>query len=197
MSFDNFFFGNPFRSLSRLEREMFNDPFFNWPAHRAAIEDHHPTDDVDMSTSDVKDSKDAKDSQTNNAVVNRPNREDWMTNVIRAPAFDISVTDGNYLCTVDVPGVAKEEVKLNITDNADGTHTLTVSGERKEEKESGDKAKGNYSYQTRYGKFSRSIRLPKDCNAADVKAKHENGVLKINIPRIQQKPKSSTAINIE
>jgi HSP20 family protein len=88
------------------------------------------------------------------------------------PAVDIEETDTDFLLTFDLPGVKKDEVKINVVDNE-----LIVSGERKEE------TKGRGSRERYYGAFSRSFTLPANVDTNKVDASYENGVLRINLPK--------------
>ena len=77
---------------------------------------------------------------------------------------------------VQVPGVKKDDLQLNITENA-----LTVKGETKEEEKKEDK---NYHRQEfRYGAFMRSITLPAPVQAEKATAQLKDGVLEITMPK--------------
>lgn len=89
---------------------------------------------------------------------------------------DIIEKEDKYLLTVDMPGVAKEYVKIDLEDN-----TITVSAERKHEV---NEEKENFIHKEKYyGKFKRSFKLPKTVDANNITAGLENGVLAISIPK--------------
>ncbi len=88
------------------------------------------------------------------------------------PACDVEETDTHYLVSFDLPGVKKDDVKIELHENQ-----LTVSGERKEEK------KGRGSRERYYGSFTRSFTLPSNVNADKAEANYENGVLQIALPK--------------
>lgn len=88
------------------------------------------------------------------------------------PAAEIDETDTHYLLSFDLPGVKKEDLKLDLRNNQ-----LTVSGERKEE------FKGRGARERYYGSFSRSFILPSGVNADQVEAHFESGVLQIELPK--------------
>ncbi len=100
-----------------------------------------------------------------------------------SPTVDISETENQYEVNAEVPGLKKEDIKLSVEDNV-----LTLSGERKVEKETDKK---NYHRIERvYGKFERSFRLPKEVDAENIKASYKNGVLTVHIPKTEAvKPK--------
>lgn len=86
-----------------------------------------------------------------------------------APSYDIFETKTHYVVSLDVPGIAKENIKVEVVDNQ-----LTVTGERKSQ-----------------GKFRRSFTLPDKINLENVEALQADGVLKIAIPKAEEeKPKT-------
>lgn len=104
------------------------------------------------------------------------------------PNFDVEETDQAFLLTVDLPGVKKDDVKVDLSDNV-----LTISGERKHEHES--KAKGTRRFERSYGSFQRSFTLPSGVDANAVEASLEDGVLRIALPKSEQS--KSRAIQVQ
>jgi HSP20 family protein len=101
------------------------------------------------------------------------------------PKVDIIENEKAYEIHLAVPGVNKEDFKLDLNDNF-----LTVSGERKFTKEQKDK---NYhSIETQYGAFSRSFGLPENVDAAKITAKYNNGILEIVVPKDEKKTLKTT-----
>lgn len=96
--------------------------------------------------------------------------------------FSTDITDEGdaYQLTADLPGFEKDDIKIDISDN-----TLTLSAERHSEHEDQDK-KGKYIRCERsYGSYMRSFDLS-GINTDDIRAKYENGVLKITLPKEEQ-----------
>jgi HSP20 family protein len=92
-----------------------------------------------------------------------------------APKVDVVTKDGKLVTRVDLPGMKKEDVLVEVQDGM-----LTLSGERKKEtKEDKDNV---YREEREYGSFCRTVPLPKGVNAEDVKAAFANGVLEVTIP---------------
>lgn len=92
------------------------------------------------------------------------------------PAVDIREEPDRYLIQVDVPGVDPKDVDITLENGL-----LTISGERKEEKSTGD---GNYQRTERFhGSFYRRFNLPDAVDADKVDARSEKGVVEITIPR--------------
>jgi HSP20 family protein len=92
------------------------------------------------------------------------------------PTLDLGANNKEYSITVEVPGVDKKDVKLEIVNN-----TLTISGEKKQEKE--EKDKDYYRVERSYGSFRRVLSLPEDADQNGIKAKFKNGVLTVTMPR--------------
>jgi len=118
----------------------------------------------------------------NNMLRNFPSRlgssTDWpeVSSAELAPSLDIKDTEENYLINIEIPGVAKEDVDIRVDGN-----TLTISGEKKQEK---TEEKENYHcIERHYGSFTRTLSLPEDANADNIDAKFKDGVLAIAIQR--------------
>lgn len=95
-----------------------------------------------------------------------------------APSCDINETDSHFLLTFDIPGVKKDEVKIDIRDNM-----LTVSGERKEERE--ETRRGMTRSERFYGSFERSFALPMNVKGDEIEANYADGVLRVAIPKAE------------
>ena len=99
---------------------------------------------------------------------------------IWAPAVNEKEDEKAYYVEVDLPGVKKEDINVEVKDNV-----LTISGERKFKKE--EKDKGYIRTESFFGKFERRFTLPSDADAEKIDAKVEDGVLHITIPKIEEK----------
>jgi len=99
------------------------------------------------------------------------------------PAIEVKQKNGDLLVTAELPGVRKEDVRVNVTDNI-----LTLEGERKQEKE--EKREGYYHSERSYGKFFRSIPLPEGAKTEQTAAQFKDGVLEITVPIPEVKEKS-------
>jgi len=93
-----------------------------------------------------------------------------------SPPCDVDETDTHFLVSFDLPGVSKNDVKIEVRDNQ-----LLVSGERKEEHK--EEKKNRVSIERIHGAFQRAFALPARVDADRVEALYENGVLKIAIPK--------------
>ena len=92
-----------------------------------------------------------------------------------SPKIDVCEKDNRLVTRVDLPGMKKEDVSVEVTDGH-----LALSGERKRETE--EKKNNFYRSEREYGSFCRSIPLPKGVKADDVKATFQNGVLEVTVP---------------
>lgn len=95
-----------------------------------------------------------------------------------APTVDVSETKSSYLMKFDLPGLKKEDIKVDLHDNQ-----LTVSGERKEEKTTEDKEHHKHISEVSYGSFMRSFTFPVKVDQEKVEAKFENGVLQVKLEK--------------
>ena len=91
------------------------------------------------------------------------------------PQIEVLRNNGNFLVRADLPGLTKDDVKIELTENL-----LLISGERKEEKE--EKHEGFYRSERNYGHFYRQIPLPEGVKTENAAATFRNGVLEITIP---------------
>lgn len=111
-------------------------------------------------------------------------RHDWLSprSKVHWPKCDVVENADNYLVTCDLPGMSKEDVKLNINEHG----IMTISAEHSSSSEQKDPQAKYHRVERHYGKFERSLPLPKNVELDHVSAKHENGLLKINIPKKPQ-----------
>ena len=99
------------------------------------------------------------------------------------PAVDLSENDTHYTLTVEIPGVQKGDVQVELQDDM-----LVIHGEKKSEREE-KKDRGRYLERS-YGSFTRSFTLPSDADAERLEASFKDGVLSIRMPRREPiKPK--------
>jgi HSP20 family protein len=95
------------------------------------------------------------------------------------PAVNITEQKNDYLVSLAVPGMKKEDFKIDIDGNM-----LTISSSKEETKEEKEKRFTRKEYN--YSSFSRSFTLPDEVNREKIDAKYEDGVLKITLPRKEE-----------
>jgi len=92
------------------------------------------------------------------------------------PAFDVSETGSELIVKVEVPGTDKKDINITVSDGM-----LTIKGEKKHEKK--DENGHYHRVETRYGTFSRTLRLPTEVEADKVDATYKDGVLNVTLPK--------------
>lgn len=92
----------------------------------------------------------------------------------------VNTREGEYAyhVEVDLPGVKKEDIGINVQDNV-----LTISGERKSKEEV--KEEDYYKVESQYGRFERSFTLPENIDQEDIHAESKDGVLEVIIPKLK------------
>ncbi len=100
------------------------------------------------------------------------------------PLADITEDEKEYLVKLELPGMKREEVKVSMESGV-----LTISGERKLEKE--EKNKKYHRVERAYGSFSRSFVIPEDVVTDKIDAQFKEGVLEVHLPKGEHaKPKT-------
>ncbi|MDH3386588.1 MAG: Hsp20/alpha crystallin family protein [Gammaproteobacteria bacterium] len=92
------------------------------------------------------------------------------------PQIDVCGDDNCYEISLDVPGLTESDLTLQVRDDV-----LTIKGQKEERKE--ETGKQYYRVERSYGSFQRTLALPDDANADEIKAKLDKGVLRLVIPR--------------
>ncbi len=96
---------------------------------------------------------------------------------------DVKETDSTYELAIDLPGFKKDEVTAKLEDGY-----LTISASKGMEKEEKDEKNGTFIRRERYtGQCSRSFYVGDGVNEDDIKAKFEDGILKLMIPKKEAK----------
>ena len=108
-----------------------------------------------------------------NSVQNAPSNTPRVDFV---PAVNTREADDAYYLEVDVPAVKKEDISIDVEDNA-----LRISGVRKFDESRKDEE--FYRVESLYGKFERVFSLPEDVDPSKIEAEMEDGVLYIKIPK--------------
>lgn len=106
------------------------------------------------------------------------------------PAADIFDTDKEFFIRLELPGVQKEDVKIDFNENI-----LSISGERKRD---GSMLQENYHrIECLHGKFSRSFTLPQHIDGEKIEGVLRDGVLNIRIPKSEKAQRKSIPIKAE
>ncbi|WP_456403800.1 Hsp20/alpha crystallin family protein [Hydrogenimonas sp.] len=108
------------------------------------------------------------------------------------PTVNTREDENAYVVEVDLPGVKKEDIKVNIDPEK---RTLTISGERKFKEEV--KKEDYYKVESSYGKFMRTFSLPENVDAENIDAKTEDGVLTVTLPKVKKEEKEVKEIPVK
>ena len=104
---------------------------------------------------------------------------------------DISDQGDSYLLEADLPGFEKSDIHLDVSGD-----TLTINAERHSEHEEKDKKEKYVRVERSYGKYSRQFDISQ-VKSDKIKAKYENGVLKLTLPKKQQALPETKRLDIE
>lgn len=107
-----------------------------------------------------------------------------------SPCVDIQETDKAVEVYVDLPGMDEKDIQISLGDNI-----LTISGEKKAEKE--EKGKRYYHLERSYGSFYRSIPVPVEIDEDKAEATFDKGVLKVVLPKTAEAQKRAKKIPIK
>ncbi len=109
---------------------------------------------------------------------------------MRMPAVDLFEEPEAVVVKAELPGMAKEEIEITLTD-----HTLMLKGEKKREEQTKEK---DYTVMERsYGSFVRAIGLPCEVKAEQVKATFKDGVLEVRMPKSEEAKRRSVTVKVE
>lgn len=111
----------------------------------------------------------------------------WSEGGVLAPLVDVKDEGDSISVTTDLPGVDKENVDIDVSDNM-----LTISA--KCGKESGNSDEGYTRRERTYSMFSRTLTLPERVTTDGAKARLENGVLNVTLPKLQIEEKKKIMI---
>ena len=106
------------------------------------------------------------------------------------PALNLWSTAGEVTLLAEVPGVDPGSLNLTVTGNL-----LTLEGERKPEE--GLQGANLHRQERSYGKFTRTVKLPFEVESDKVAARHENGILRVQLPRKESTKPRKISITTE
>jgi HSP20 family protein len=106
---------------------------------------------------------------------------------LKMPKVDIIDRDTEIVVKAELPGVAKDDIDLSITDN---TVTIKASTSHEEKEETGN----YYRCEISRGSFSRTVALPGDVDADKAKASFSDGILELTMPKMEKSHRKSIAV---
>jgi HSP20 family protein len=95
------------------------------------------------------------------------------------PSVNIQESENEYEVTMDLPGLEKDDIKVSVRENL-----MSIEGERKQER--AEDESDYHLVERRYGTFKRSFRLSRAVDAQKIRAKYNNGVLTLSIPKSEE-----------
>lgn len=110
--------------------------------------------------------------------------------ILRMPAVDVYEEKDHVIIKAEIPGLAKEDISVQVTDS-----TLMIKGEKKREEEV--KEDDYYRCERSFGSFSRAVGLPCEVKADQVKASFKNGVLEVRMPKTEEAKKKAITVKID
>jgi len=116
--------------------------------------------------------------------------EEIMTVPEWSPLVDIVEDEKEYIVKTELPEVKREDVKVNVEDGV-----LTISGERKFEKE--EKDKKYHRIERSYGSFIRSFSLPDGADSTRINAEFKDGVLRVHLPKNEKAKTKSIEVKVQ
>ncbi len=96
-----------------------------------------------------------------------------------APPLDLTEDKDNLVATMEIPGLSKEHLDVTVHEGV-----LSISGERSESKQ--DENAQAHRRERVYGRFHRSISLPKPVNSDSIKAMYRDGILTVTMPKTEE-----------
>ena len=109
---------------------------------------------------------------------------------VREPAIEVYEEKDDVVVKAEIPGIKKEELEVNVTDDL-----LTIKGEKKKEEEV--KEKGYYYSERSYGAFERSVQIPRAVHADKARASFKDGILEVRLPKTEEAKRKEVKLKVE
>lgn len=116
-------------------------------------------------------------------------RGEYLADVFREPVSDLKETDKAVVASIEMPGVNKKDIQLNVTEDG-----LEVKVEQKHEEK--EEKKGYVRMESGYRSYYRRLPFPTKVIADKAEAKYENGVLEVTAPKLQIESKKKKMIEV-
>lgn len=107
-----------------------------------------------------------------------------------SPTLDLYDDKDAFVLSVELPGMKKEDIDISLQEGV-----LTVSGERRHEKE--NKEGQTFRSERYFGKFQRSVSLPTMVDASKVKASYKDGILTVHLPKAEEAKPRQIEVNVD
>jgi HSP20 family protein len=107
-----------------------------------------------------------------------------------SPRVDVKESDKEIKVSAELPGMEDKDIEVSLSKD-----TLTIKGEKKEEKE--DKGKDYYHMERSYGSFSRVVPLPNEVDTDKAQAQFKKGLLTVTLPKTAKAIKETKKISVK
>lgn len=116
----------------------------------------------------------------------------WRRELTRggAPAVDVTEKDDAYQIAAELPGMDEKDIEVTLSNG-----TLTIKGEKQEEKE--EKKKDYYLHERHFGSFQRSFAVPEGVDPAKIAASFRKGVLTVTLPKKAEARKPKRTVKVK
>lgn len=101
--------------------------------------------------------------------------------VVWAPAVNVREDKDALYVDAELPGLTRDEIQLSVENGV-----LTITGEKREERTEGKPQGEVHLFERRYGRFERRLTLPTNVDADKIRARYENGVLVVTLPKTEE-----------
>ena len=98
-----------------------------------------------------------------------------------APVCNVWEEDNALHVEAELPGLTKDEIHVAVENGV-----LTISGEKREERREGKPESAFHLYERHYGRFERALTLPTNVEPDKIRARYENGVLEVTLPKTEE-----------
>jgi len=112
--------------------------------------------------------------------------------LVRAPLVDLADNGKEYVVKAEVPGINKEDISIEVTENG-----LELSGETEKEDKEEDRERGYLRRERRYTKFYRSIPFPESVVSDRADAQLKDGLLVVRIPKAAPPEKQAKKVQVK
>lgn len=106
-----------------------------------------------------------------------------------AMAIDMHSDDDNIIVNAALPGLKEDDIHIDVHDDL-----LTISGESRVEREEGEDERNWHYHELRYGKFTRTVRLPESVDLDKAEATLQDGILTVTLPKAEPTPVRKIAV---
>ena len=129
---------------------------------------------------------------TDRPLLTGTGEENLPQQMYRRPVTDLREEDNKIIAEMEVPGIPKDKLEVNITNDE-----IEVKGEQESEVKDEDNEEGYYRYERRCNSFYRRIPLPAEVDSDKAMASYKDGILKVEVPKTKQVEEKKKRLQIK